>query len=289
MEGMWKEVSESENIPIMLNWPRCWTLERNLQKEFPEEKSEPWVPVTLLTMTFSFKTVFKGLNFTFIILWHFMPILQKKIENHVILLHKILYWLLTGINYMPLISPALSLWVLGMLARTSVLRSFHWSESTSPKSGKDVKVKVKVTQPCLTLCDPMDCRVHGILQVRILEWIAIPFSRRSSQPRDRTQVSHTAGGFFYQLSHQGSPRILEWVAYPFSSGSSWPRDRTRVSHIAGGFFTSWATREAPGVDRWHTEWAQTHAHKHTHTQHHHQHHRYPILNTLKNEWLRKTL
>ena len=39
-------------------------------------------------------------------------------------------------------------------------------------------------------------------------------------------------------------RILEWVAFPFSSGSSQPRDRTQVSHIAGGFFTSWATREA---------------------------------------------
>ena len=49
----------------------------------------------------------------------------------------------------------------------------------------------------------------------------------------------------YQLSHQGSPRILEWVAYPFSRGSSWPRDWTRVSCIAGGFFTNWAMREAP--------------------------------------------
>ena len=39
-------------------------------------------------------------------------------------------------------------------------------------------------------------------------------------------------------------RILEWVATPFSRGSSQPRDQTQVSHIAGGFFTSWATREA---------------------------------------------
>ena len=39
-------------------------------------------------------------------------------------------------------------------------------------------------------------------------------------------------------------RILEWVAFPFSRGSSQPRDQTQVSHIAGGFFTSWATREA---------------------------------------------
>ena len=48
----------------------------------------------------------------------------------------------------------------------------------------------------------------------------------------------------YQLSHKGSPRILEWVAYPFSSRSSWPRNWTRVSCIAGGFFTNWAIREA---------------------------------------------
>ena len=48
----------------------------------------------------------------------------------------------------------------------------------------------------------------------------------------------------HQLSHQGSPRILEWVAYPFSSRSSWLRNQTQVSRIAGGFFISWATREA---------------------------------------------
>ena len=48
----------------------------------------------------------------------------------------------------------------------------------------------------------------------------------------------------YQLSHKGSPRILEWVAYPFSSRSSQPRNWTRVSCITGGFFTNWATREA---------------------------------------------
>ena len=56
--------------------------------------------------------------------------------------------------------------------------------------------EVKVAQSCLTLCDPMDYLVHGILQARILEWVAIPFFRGSSQPRDQTQVSHIAGGFF---------------------------------------------------------------------------------------------
>ena len=57
-------------------------------------------------------------------------------------------------------------------------------------------VKVKVGQLCPTLCDHMDHTVHGILQARILEWVAFPFSRGSSQPRDRTQVSCIAGGFF---------------------------------------------------------------------------------------------
>ena len=56
--------------------------------------------------------------------------------------------------------------------------------------------KVKVAQSCPTLCDPMDSTVPGILQARTLEWVAFPFSRGSSQPRDRTQASHIAGGFF---------------------------------------------------------------------------------------------
>ena len=51
---------------------------------------------------------------------------------------------------------------------------------------------VKVIQSCPTLGDPMDYTVHGILQARILEWVAVAFSRGSSQPRDRTQVSHIA-------------------------------------------------------------------------------------------------
>ena len=52
------------------------------------------------------------------------------------------------------------------------------------------------------------------------------------------------GQILYQLSHKGSPRILEWVADPFSSRSSWSRNWTGVSFIAGGFFTNWAIREA---------------------------------------------
>ena len=72
------------------------------------------------------------------------------------------------------------------------------------------KKNVLVTQACPTLCNPMDysppgSSVHGILQARTLEWVAISFSR----------------------------------------GSSWPREWTQASCIAGRFFTIWATREAP--------------------------------------------
>ena len=59
-----------------------------------------------------------------------------------------------------------------------------------------LRVKVKVNQSFPTVCDPMDFIVHGILQARILEWVAFPFSRGSSQPRYRTQVSRIVGGFF---------------------------------------------------------------------------------------------
>ena len=62
-------------------------------------------------------------------------------------------------------------------------------------------VKVKVTQLCLTLCDPMDCSpsgfsVHGVLQTRTLEWVAFPFSRGFSRPRNRTWVFLIPGKFF---------------------------------------------------------------------------------------------
>ena len=65
-------------------------------------------------------------------------------------------------------------------------------------------MKVQVAKSYPTLCN---YTVHGILQARILEGVAFPFSRGSSQPRDQTQVSHIAGGFFHQLSHKGSPSI----------------------------------------------------------------------------------
>jgi len=132
-------------------------------------------------------------------------------------------------------------------------------------------------QSCLTLCGPMDCSlpgscVHGILQARILKWVAISFFRGSSQHRDQTRIfyfSCIGKWVFLLLEQPGKPkdvcvyeneseclslvsdscgpmdytvhgilqaRILEWVAFPFSRGSSQPSDQTQVYHIAGGFF-----------------------------------------------------
>ena len=70
----------------------------------------------------------------------------------------------------------------------------------------------KSLQSCPTLCDPMNCSppgfsVHGILQTRILEWVAISFSRGSSQPTDWSQVSCIVGGFFTTAPH-GEPTCV---------------------------------------------------------------------------------
>ena len=77
-------------------------------------------------------------------------------------------------------------------------------EDDSPEStgywelGRQNESESEVAQPCPTLCDPMDCSLpgsstHEIFEARLLEWVAISFSRGSSQPRDRTRVSRVAG------------------------------------------------------------------------------------------------
>ena len=85
----------------------------------------------------------------------------------------------------------------------------------------------------------MDYTVHGILQARILN-----SSRGSSQTQALNPGFPHCKQILYQLSHKGSPRILEWVVYPFSSGSSQSRNQTGVSCTAGRFFTNWAIRDA---------------------------------------------
>ena len=95
------------------------------------------------------------------------------------------------LSYHPLTSRALSL----ALVQCTVGRFKEISRRYR------LKVKVLVTQLCPTLCSPRDCSppgssVHGILQARILEWVAIPFSRGSSQPRDQSRVYCIASKVF---------------------------------------------------------------------------------------------
>ena len=91
-------------------------------------------------------------------------------------------------------------------------------------------MKAKVAQSCLTLCDPTDCSppgspVHGVLQARILEWVAIPFSRGSSRPRDRTWVSRIGGRFFVtQATREALNKVIASLSgsshrYPEGKGA----------------------------------------------------------------------
>ena len=77
-----------------------------------------------------------------------------------------------------------------------------------------IYILVKATQLCPTLCDPLDCTVHGVFQARILEWVTFSFSRGSSQSRDQTQVSCIAGGFF-TVELLGKPHTCERVCVLF--------------------------------------------------------------------------
>ena len=86
--------------------------------------------------------------------------------------------------------------------------------------------EVKVAQSRLTLCDPMDYTVRGILQARILEWVAFPFSRGSSQPRDWTQVSHIGGGFLTSWATREAPLIT------LLGSPKWGKQETALSVLA---------------------------------------------------------
>ena len=95
----------------------------------------------------------------------------------------------------------------------------QWNKIESPEINPcTYESESEVSQSCPILCNPMDCSlpgssVHGIFQARILEWVVISFSRRSSQHRDWTQVSRIVGRHFYHLSHQGSLHMHLWVPY----------------------------------------------------------------------------
>ena len=88
-------------------------------------------------------------------------------------------------------------------------------------------------QSCPALCDPMDCSlsdssVHGILQARILEWVVMPTFNGSSQPRDRTQVSRIAGGFF---TIWATREAQYWDTDAGLQARGWPLRRTRSSQF----------------------------------------------------------
>ena len=109
-------------------------------------------------------------------------------------------------NHIPVLGQVVNVLptVSNFLLFTSTLL-YIWCESES-------KSEREVTQSCPTLCDPTDCSlpgssVHGIFQARVLEWVAISFSRGSSRPRDQTRVSLIVGRCFYRLS-QASPVYL---------------------------------------------------------------------------------
>ena len=101
---------------------------------------------------------------------------------------------------------------------------------------RETPQKVKVAQSCL--CDPSPwnspCKNTGVGSLSHIQGI---FAMQGpGLPHCRW--------ILYQLSHKGTLRILEWVAYPFSSESSWSQKLTRVSCITGGFFTNLAIRKA---------------------------------------------
>ena len=105
-----------------------------------------------------------------------------------------------------------------------VSSSVQWNRSCLAAPGENMgwlktansSVAVSVIQSCPTLCNPMDCSlpgssVHGVLQARILGWVAISFFRGSFQPWDRTLGLLCFRQILYHLRHQGSPEKGKWV------------------------------------------------------------------------------
>ena len=103
-----------------------------------------------------------------------------------------------------------------------------------------LEVKVQVSQSCPTLCDPMDYTAHGILQARILKWVAFPFSRGSSQPRDGTLISLSPSLQADSLpaEPQGKPKNTGVGSLFLLQQIFRTQELNRVSCIAGRFFTN---------------------------------------------------
>ena len=91
-----------------------------------------------------------------------------------------------------------------------------WQHYWNPHVKAVTCIHAKSLQPCLTLCDPVDCglpgsSVYGILQARILEWVAIPVSRISSEPKNQTWLSLIAGRFFTFWATREAPRWANFL------------------------------------------------------------------------------
>ena len=102
--------------------------------------------------------------------------------------------------------------------------------SISGQGTRSHKVKGKVAQSCLTPCDPMDYTVHGILQARMLERVALPFSRGFPQARDWTQVSHIVGRFFTVWATREAHKY--WSGYPIPPPGDLPNSRIELGSPA---------------------------------------------------------
>ena len=153
---------------------------------------------------------------------------KERVKKARLLLHHIsLAMLHTSSVHFPLVSSSHMVLYLCQENWGIELRA-GWAPPSITCMLQKVKVKGLVAPLCPTLCDPMDCSppgsaVHGILQAKILEWVAIPFCRGSSPPRDQTQVSHITSRFFTIwitreapfFFHDGTSNIWMKLLFPY--------------------------------------------------------------------------
>ena len=117
----------------------------------------------------------------------------------------------TCLTFKKFINQLLPLWCLEICHSSENIYTIEISKHYHDLLSYHSQVKVIVAQSCPILCKPMVCSlpgssVHGIFQARLLEWVAISFSRGTSRLRDRSLVSRICRQTLYRLSHKGSPQ-----------------------------------------------------------------------------------
>ena len=139
----------------------------------------------------------------------------------------------------PLILFLVLVWLASICVRVFIYESDR-HRLCEPLSSRTswIRVWVKVSQSCPTLCHPMDCspwsspgQNTGVCSLSLLQGI---FPNQGSNPG-----LPPCRQILYQFSHKGTPRILGWAAYPFSSRSSWPRNWTGVSALQADSLPPW--------------------------------------------------